>query len=156
MKQGPWGRGCPGVEEAEKKISPLETGEREQRSFKVKWREFDPVSLWRHSCQKWSCEEARMITCKGSKQPEARVPTQNSTGSRLYLLIILLVTLDCLICHAADVDRLISIFFHPWLSGFLEFGSLVALIVKNRPAMQETRVRPLGGEEPLEKGVATH
>ena len=45
MKQGPGGRGCPGVEEAEKKISPLETGEREQRSFKVKWREIDPVSL---------------------------------------------------------------------------------------------------------------
>ena len=32
-------------------------------------------------------------------------------------------------------------------------------VVKNSPAMQEaqeTRVRPLGGEDPLEKGMATH
>ena len=34
--------------------------------------------------------------------------------------------------------------------------SSVAQLVKNLPAMQETRVRPLGGEDPLEKGVATH
>ena len=28
--------------------------------------------------------------------------------------------------------------------------------VKNPPAMQETRVRSLGWEDPLEKGMATH
>ena len=28
--------------------------------------------------------------------------------------------------------------------------------VKNLPAMQETRVRSLGQEDPLEKGMATH
>ena len=28
--------------------------------------------------------------------------------------------------------------------------------VKNLPAMQETRVPSLGGEDPLEEGVATH
>ena len=28
--------------------------------------------------------------------------------------------------------------------------------VKNLPAMQETRVRPLGWEDPLEKEMATH
>ena len=33
---------------------------------------------------------------------------------------------------------------------------LVAQIVKNLPAMQETRVRSLGREDPLEKGTATH
>ena len=32
----------------------------------------------------------------------------------------------------------------------------VAQTVKNPPAMQETWVRPLGGEDPLEKGMATH
>ena len=32
----------------------------------------------------------------------------------------------------------------------------VAQTVKNLPAMQETRVRSLGWEEPLAKGVATH
>ena len=34
--------------------------------------------------------------------------------------------------------------------------SLVALMVKNLPAMQETWVRSLGWEDPLEKGMATH
>ena len=29
-------------------------------------------------------------------------------------------------------------------------------LVKNPPAMQETQVRSLGGEGPLEKGMATH
>ena len=32
----------------------------------------------------------------------------------------------------------------------------MAQLVKNLPAMQETRVRSLGGEDSLEKGVATH
>ena len=35
-------------------------------------------------------------------------------------------------------------------------ASLVAQIVKNLPAMQETQVQPLGWEDPLEKGMATH
>ena len=29
-------------------------------------------------------------------------------------------------------------------------------MVKNLPAMQETRIQSLGGEDPLEKGMATH
>ena len=32
----------------------------------------------------------------------------------------------------------------------------VAQLVKNLTAMQETRVRSLGWEDPLEKGMATH
>ena len=35
-------------------------------------------------------------------------------------------------------------------------ASLVAQIVKNLPAMQETRVQYLGQEDPLEKEMATH
>ena len=35
-------------------------------------------------------------------------------------------------------------------------ASLVAQTVKNLPAMQETWVRSLGGEDPLETGMATH
>ena len=34
-------------------------------------------------------------------------------------------------------------------------ASLVAQKVKNLPAVQETRVRSVGQEEPLEKGMAT-
>ena len=36
------------------------------------------------------------------------------------------------------------------------WASLVAQLVKNPPAVQETRVRSLGWEDPLEKGKATH
>ena len=39
---------------------------------------------------------------------------------------------------------------------FPGWSSLVAQQVKNLPAMQETWVRSLGGEDPLEKGKATH
>ena len=38
---------------------------------------------------------------------------------------------------------------NPW-------ASLVAQLVKNLPAMQETLVRFLGRKDPLEKGQATH
>ena len=34
--------------------------------------------------------------------------------------------------------------------------SLVVEMVKNLPAMQETQVRSLSWEDPLEKGMATH
>ena len=34
--------------------------------------------------------------------------------------------------------------------------SLVAQTVKRLPTMRETRVRSLGGEDPLEKEMATH
>ena len=36
------------------------------------------------------------------------------------------------------------------------WASLVGQLVKNPPEMQETWVRSLGGEDPLEKGKATH
>ena len=36
------------------------------------------------------------------------------------------------------------------------FWVLVVQMVKNLPAMQETRVRSLGWEDPLEEGMATH
>ena len=36
------------------------------------------------------------------------------------------------------------------------WASLVAQMVKNLPAMQETWVRSLGWEDPLEEGIATH
>ena len=39
---------------------------------------------------------------------------------------------------------------------FIGFQVLVAQMVKNLPVVQETQVRSLGWEEPLEKGIATH
>ena len=45
----------------------------------------------------------------------------------------------------------------PCLSPTLHFwASLVAQMVKNLPAMQESQVQYLGQEDALEKGMATH
>ena len=38
----------------------------------------------------------------------------------------------------------------------MRWGSLVAQMVENLPAMQQTRVQSLGQEDPLEKEMATH
>ena len=35
-------------------------------------------------------------------------------------------------------------------------GNVSQTLVKNLPAMQETQVRPLGGEDPLEEEIASH
>ena len=40
--------------------------------------------------------------------------------------------------------------------GLLKLVSLVAQRLKNPPAVLETSVQSLGGEDPLEKGMATH
>ena len=42
------------------------------------------------------------------------------------------------------------------LSLILLWPFLVAQMVKNLPVMQETQIQPLGQEDPLEKGMATH
>ena len=38
----------------------------------------------------------------------------------------------------------------------IHWASLLAQMVKNLPAMQETQVRSLGQEDPLVEGTATH
>ena len=42
------------------------------------------------------------------------------------------------------------------VGNFFVWASLLAQIIKNPPAMQETWVRSLGWEDLLEKGTATH
>ena len=51
---------------------------------------------------------------------------------------------------ASRIFEILSIHTYMWLPW------LVALPVKNLPAMRETQVQSLGWEEPLEKGMATH
>ena len=48
-----------------------------------------------------------------------------------------------------------TVFFISWNNRDFSGGS-VAQTVKSLPAVQETRVRSLGGEDPLEEGMATH
>ena len=45
---------------------------------------------------------------------------------------------------------------HVYCPRYSTWASLVAQMVKNLPAVQETWVRSLGWEDPLEKGMATH
>ena len=52
------------------------------------------------------------------------------------------------------ISQIHNLGFEP--SSCLEVASLVVQMVKNLPATQETRVQPLGGEDPLEKKMATH
>ena len=42
------------------------------------------------------------------------------------------------------------------MGNHIQKASLVAQMVKNLPAMQETWAQSLGGEDPLEKDMATH
>ena len=44
----------------------------------------------------------------------------------------------------------------PFILNFSHWDFLVAQRIKCLPAMPETRVRSLGWEDPLEKGMATH
>ena len=47
--------------------------------------------------------------------------------------------------------------FRIFVRMFAKFwASLMTQTIKNLPAMKETKVLPLGGEDPLEKGMATH
>ena len=61
--------------------------------------------------------------------------------------------MDTTLC--LSIYLLMDIFFFPH---FLAFGIvlLLAQLVKNLPAVQETWVRFLGRENPLEKEMATH
>ena len=54
-----------------------------------------------------------------------------------------------MVCHVAKTE-LVKVFLR------LLWAPLVAQTVKNPPAVQETWVQPLGQEDPLEKGMATH
>ena len=55
-------------------------------------------------------------------------------------------SMDCIVHEVAKSQTQLSDFhFHFW-------ASLISQLVKNPPAMQETPVRSLGQEDPLEKG----
>ena len=56
--------------------------------------------------------------------------------------------------HVSTLTHIYIIQENPSLLRFLAF--LVAQMVKNLPAMQETWVQSLGWEDPLEKGTAAH
>ena len=56
-------------------------------------------------------------------------------------------------CLYEEIFKCIIIYL---IAAFLHWASLVAQSVKNLPAVQETQVRSLGWEDPLEKEMAAH
>ena len=74
-----------------------------------------------------------------------------SLGTGFFFLSICLFFTPA--CCSLKLPKLLVIFS----CIFCSFGaSMVAQMVKNLPAMQETWVRSLGWENPLEKGMAMH
>ena len=69
--------------------------------------------------------------------------------------ILILTTLNSLITQSFS-DNCFRLIFCLDFDFFFYLKYLVAQLVKNPPAMQETPVRFLGWEDPLEKGMATH
>ena len=65
---------------------------------------------------------------------------------------MLLVTLK----HKQDISHLWHRWTHEWISPPTPGASLIAQLVKNPPAKQESWVRFPGQEDPLEKEKATH
>ena len=52
---------------------------------------------------------------------------------------------------------MVNVYYHYFMSQVFRIrASLVAQLVKNLAAMQETWILSLGWEDPLEKGTATH
>ena len=80
------------------------------------------------------------------------------TASHTFCYIVFLFSLNTLIIRVFSNFPLISS-FTCWLDCVAELlhrASLIAQLVKNSPAMQETLVRSLNREDPLDQGMATH
>ena len=60
-------------------------------------------------------------------------------------------SMDCIVCGIAELDTTFTL-----LHFSLKLGLPWWLTCKNLPTMQETRIRCLGWEDPLEEGMATH
>ena len=63
----------------------------------------------------------------------------------------------CFLVPGTPSEKVGSVLKHfSLLTPFIFWAFRLAQMVKNLPAMQETRVRSLGWEDSLEKGMATH
>ena len=76
--------------------------------------------------------------------------------STLFMLFVLLTEHFIRFHFCFCIRYWINFFFYFSLVATLEFSSLVSQMVKNLPAMPETRVQSLGQEDPLKKGLATY
>ena len=68
----------------------------------------------------------------------------------------IMYSLQHLTCSSPGIGLLVLIYKLFFLIPNKDRTSLVAQLVKNRPAMREPWVKSLGWEDPLEKGKVTH
>ena len=69
---------------------------------------------------------------------------------------VIWLDLDLEIIILSEVSQTEKDKYHMIFFTCIIWASLVAQMVKNLPAMQETQVQFLGQEDPLEEGMATH
>ena len=77
-------------------------------------------------------------------------------NEELWPFVLLHIIYIFIFCNCLMLNWLIHTFNFYTLGMLHVWASLVALMVKNLPAMPETQVRSLGREDLPEKGMATH
>ena len=113
-----------------------------------------------HSTSLWLLTPLWRLTVSSRKQRRKRADNkQTQCWARLWVLSLLLAGPwaggPAILCSS----HIWGFFTEHRARGFwwpLSWPSLVPQMIKNLLAMQETRVRSLHREDPLEKGMATH
>ena len=111
-------------------------------------------------CSKRSCKAVFLKEKKnrGISQESGFLILSDSQHDGLCLELTILEDEPWTFCQEKGTGQFIYLFFLLDLVWdlCLIWASLVAQLVKNRPAMRETWARSLSWEDPLEKGMATH
>ena len=104
-----------------------------------------------HNC---SCVEENGFQSKNNSMKLGECPKSDDCKRKFYIYIVVQI-LTLFSAALGSTSNIMLIFKWVWL---LKRGlaSLVSQRVKHLPAVQETWVRSLGWEDPLEKKMATH
>ena len=77
---------------------------------------------------------------------------------KLFILPVYLgnIIIACWVSEYVPITEDTTVIMHNLIKATDYWASLVTQMLRSSPAMQETQVRSLGQEDPLEKGIATH
>ena len=77
---------------------------------------------------------------------------------KLFILPVYLgnIIIACWVSEYVPITEDTTVIMHNLIKATDYWASLVTQMLRSSPAMQETQVRSLGQEDPLEKGMATH
>ena len=76
---------------------------------------------------------------------------------KLFILPVYLgnIIIACWVSEYVPITEDTTVIMHNLIKATDYWASLVTQMLRSSPAMQETQVRSLGQEDPLEKGIAT-